>query len=366
MKLKEKIPWLMGRLQRTLFPCLEDCCITPLTEQEKHLVKVLELIEIEKHVQKNMQYTGRPAVERRVIARCYVAKALFRYPHTRNLIHELQARPNLRLICGFDSQQKIPSESTFSRAFAEFAAQSLGQVVHDSMVQEYLENELIGHVSRDSTAIAGREKAAKKQKSAKVPRKRGRPAKGEHRPPKEEKRLDKQLRQEAEQAVFELPTVCDRGVKKNAKGYKESWNGYKLHADVNDAMLPLSVVITSASVHDSQVAIPLIKMTSKKVNYCYDLMDAAYDAQQIWEQSKALGHVAIIDRNPRKGKAIPMSPHEAKRYNERGSCERFNGRLKEDFGGRHVMVRGHAKVTMHLMFGVVALFADQLMKLTGY
>ena len=47
MKLKEKIPWLMGRLQRTLFPCLEECSITPLTEQEKHLVKVLELIEIE-------------------------------------------------------------------------------------------------------------------------------------------------------------------------------------------------------------------------------------------------------------------------------------------------------------------------------
>ena len=172
------------------------------------------------------------------------------------------------------------------------------------MVQKYLQYELIGHVSRDSTAIAGREKAVRKQKAVKVPRKRGRPAKGEQRPPEEEKRLDKQLRQETEHAVSELPTVCDRGVKKNAKGYKESWKGYKLHADVNDAMLPLSVVITSASVHDSQVAIPLIKMTSKKVNYCYDLMDAAYDARQIWEQSKALGHVAIIDRNPRKGRAI--------------------------------------------------------------
>ncbi len=79
-----------------------------------------------------------------------------------------------------------------------------------------------------------------------------------------------------------------------------------------------------------------------------------------------MGHVAIIDRNRRRGKAIPMTPHQAKRYNERGSCERFNGRLNEEFGGRHVMVRSHAKVTMHLMFGVVALFADQLMKLTGY
>ena len=68
MKLKEKIPWLLGRLQRTLFPSLEECCIIPLTEQEKHLVKVLELIEVEKHISKRKQYTGRPATERRAIA----------------------------------------------------------------------------------------------------------------------------------------------------------------------------------------------------------------------------------------------------------------------------------------------------------
>ncbi len=366
MKLTEKIPWLMGRLQRTLFPCLEQCCATPLTKQEKHLLKVLEIIEIENHVSRVRQWTGRPPAERKAIARSYVAKALFRYVHTRDLIHELQARPNLRLICGFPQSQRLPSESTFSRAFAEFAVQGLGQIVHDSMVEEYLQKELIGHVSRDSTAITGREKAAKKEKVVKVARKRGRPAKGEQQPPKELTRLDKQLGQEASVAIAELPNVCNRGVKKNSKGYLQSWNGFKLHADVNDTMLPLSVVLTSASVHDSQVAIPMIKMTSKKVDYCYDLMDAAYDARQIRGQSQALGHVAIIDRNRRNDEVLPMSPHEAKRYNERSSCERFNGRLKEEFGGRHVMVRGPDKVMMHLMFGIVALFADQLLKLTGY
>ena len=92
--------------------------------------------------------------------------------------------------------------------------------------------------------------------------------------------------------------MCDRGTKKNAKGYKESWTGYKLHVDVNDAGFPLSAVLTSASLHDSQVAIPLMKITSNKVQYCYDLMDAAYDAEQIWQQSRELGHVPIIDRTP--------------------------------------------------------------------
>ena len=187
----------------------------------------------------------------------------------------------------------------------------------------YVSGELIGHVSRDSTAIIGREKAAKKIKTVKVPRKKGRPAKGERREPQELKRLDRQLQQTGDEAVVDLPTVCDRGVKKNAKGYIETWNGFKLHVDVNDAGLPLSAVLTSASLHDSQVAIPLMKLTSGKVQSCYDLMDAAYDAHQIWTLSKELNHVPIIDRNPRNGEVLPMSPHEARRYNERSASERL-------------------------------------------
>jgi hypothetical protein len=85
--------------------------------------------------------------------------------------------------------------------------------------------------------------------------------------------------QSAAEALAELPVHCDVGTKKNSKGYKETWRGYKLHADVNDCCLPISVALTAASVHDSQVAIPLMKTTSERVDYLYDLMDAAYDAQ---------------------------------------------------------------------------------------
>ncbi len=41
--------------------------------------------------------------------------------------------------------------------------------------------------------------------------------------------------------------------------------------------------------------------------------------------------------------------------------ERVNGRLKDEFGGRMVRVRGHAKVMCHLMFGILALTANQLL-----
>ena len=45
--------------------------------------------------------------------------------------------------------------------------------------------------------------------------------------------------------------------------------------------------------------------------------------------------------------------------------ERVNGRLKDEFGGRYVRERGAAKVMAHLMFGVLALTADQLLKLSA-
>ncbi len=37
--------------------------------------------------------------------------------------------------------------------------------------------------------------------------------------------------------------------------------------------------------------------------------------------------------------------------------------MKEEFGGGNVMVRGAQKVRLHLMFGVIALLAGQVLKL---
>jgi hypothetical protein len=130
--------------------------------------------------------------------------------------------------------------------------------------------------------------------------------------------------------------------------------------------LPISAIVTSASVHDSQVAIPLIKLTSNKVTYLYDLMDVAYDAKRIDETSRQIGHVPIIDKNARgKETNHPDGTPEAERYKMRSASERANSRLKEDFGANNIMVKGHNKVTQHLMFGVIVLFADQLIRLLG-
>lgn len=83
--------------------------------------------------------------------------------------------------------------------------------------------------------------------------------------------------------------------------------------------------------------------------------------QHIAGARRSMGHVPLIDHNPRRGRKIELAPCEAQCFKERTGAERANSRLKDGFGGRHVRVRGNAKVMSHLMFG--ALTADQLLRL---
>jgi len=62
-----------------------------------------------------------------------------------------------------------------------------------------------------------------------------------------------------------------------------------------------------------------------------------------------------------RSKIVGHQRAETIRYRERSTVERVNGRLKDEFGGRVVRVRGHAKVMCHLMFGILALTSNQMM-----
>jgi hypothetical protein len=120
-------------------------------------------------------------------------------------------------------------------------------------------------------------------------------------------------------------------------------------------------------------------MTSQRITNLYDLMDSAYDAPIIREYSKSLGHVPIIDINPRRNtklkeelraearrfELLHFERPEDRRYKERTNVERVYARLKDEFGGRMILVRGYAKVMTHLMFAILALTADQLMRLVS-
>jgi len=363
------------RIQGSLFPELEEE-LGPLTEKQQQLISTLEVIRIEQYLPQYFGCVGRPQKYRSAIARAFVAKAVYNMPTTRILIDRLQSDISFRRICGWENRNKIPDESTFSRAFAEFATAELLKLVHDTLISKAYEKQLIGHISRDSTAIEGREKPLRKKKEKKKQKKRGRPKKGEE-CPKKPKRLDRQLEMTQQERLDDLPKACDIGAKANSKGNREYWIGYKCHIDTGDGDIPLSCIVTSASLHDSQAAIPLAEETASKVLSLYDLMDSAYDCPQIIQHSESLGHVPIIDKNVRRNakaktdieqeakaqRTINWVPPEKTRYNQRSSAERVNGRLKDEFGGRVVRVRGHVKVACHLMFGILALTADALLNI---
>jgi hypothetical protein len=93
------------------------------------------------------------------------------------------------------------------------------------------------------------------------------------------------------------------GSKAGSKGYQQHWRGYKLHIDVAGGGIPITALLTSASLHDSQAAIPLATITAQRVTSLYDLMDAAYDAQAIAGHSRWLGHVPVIAP---KGAPVPV------------------------------------------------------------
>jgi hypothetical protein len=378
MSLRETLSAYWLHLQEELLPWLNDTTCGPLNEHHKQLVTVLGMARIEALLPGWPGLPGRPLSERAALARAFVAKAVFNFPTTRVLIEMLSADKTLRRLCGWQRAGEVPSEATFSRAFAEFATSALPSRLHEALIQDTHADRLIGHISRDSTAIEAREKPAKSDKPAAEPkRKRGRPRKGEIRSAPQPSRIERQHGMTLTAMLADLPRACDVGAKRNARGHQESWIGYKLHIDTADGEIPVSCVLTAASVHDSQVAIPLATITAGRVTNLYDLMDSAYDVAAIKQHSRNLNHVPIIDVNPRAAPGLKQElADEAKRlrrvghrmaeqvrYGERSTAERVNGGLKDNHGGRTVRVRGPDKVMCHLMFGILSFTVLQLVRL---
>jgi len=142
-------------IQHDLLPELriEVGALTPKLEKVIH---TLEWVRIEEFVTSSWCGIGRPPHERGWLANALVAKAVLGLADTRSLIERLSIDRALRRICGFPLCKKLPSEATFSRAFEEFAENCLAERVHEALVKECLGDELIGHISRDGTAIAAR------------------------------------------------------------------------------------------------------------------------------------------------------------------------------------------------------------------
>jgi hypothetical protein len=219
------------RIQVCLLPGLEKCLDEPLTERLKQFVRVLEVVRIEEHVAAPPELPqGRPRRDRRLLARAFLAKAVYNLTTTELLMEMLRLQPNLRRLCDWERRRQIPSPATFSRAFAEFAAAGLGDAVHAALVQKHVSTHVVMHVSCDATEIAARQKSTPKAKAQPAPlKKRGRPKKGEVRE-QAPTRLQRQLSQTVEQALCELPRLCEKGTKTDSKGHWHFWVGWNSRA----------------------------------------------------------------------------------------------------------------------------------------
>ncbi|MEC4683875.1 MAG: transposase [Nitrospirota bacterium] len=356
-----EISAIWRRIQRSLFPRVEDC-LGLLTEEQRKIIAILEIVRIEDRIRQSRSGTGRPPHDWLPIARAFVAKAILNLSSTRALIGRLRADATLRLILGFRTGKPLPHESAFSRVFGALARTEIPERTHAALVDRFVKDSGIAHAALDASAIRAREKARNPRKSlgVKARRKRGRPKRGETVSPPELTGVARTIPMKPSGMKRALPGDCSWGAKTNSQGKYEVWKGYKLHVSVVEGGLPVSCLLTSASLHDSQAAPFLLKKTARKVQgYC--LADAAYDAASLRTLSKGLGLVPVIDQNPRRGEKIPMEPDRARRYKARTQVERFFARLKDEFGGRMIYVRGNRKVFAHLMYGVLAILADQLL-----
>jgi hypothetical protein len=366
-------------LENCLFPELKEQLGTLSTKEEK-LIKILDFAQIEKNVTV-VTITNTPK-DRVEIARAMIAKSVYNIQTTRDLIDRLKSDRVLRVLCGWRYKNDIPSECKFSRVFKELSDLQIAQKTHEKFVEEYLSDTIFMYNATDATKIPLRQKPVKAKKEEKPKLKRGRPKKGEKREPIKPKILEQQKDMKTTDEMLSLvSTDCSVGVKQNSKGNREVWIGGKLHISAVDGDIPITAFYSGANVHDSSVALPLMKETSRRVPYLYDLQDAGYHSTIIEDFSKKLNHRPIIDINPGRSKIlkeqIQLQKEEKKKfeylnlsldsdvhhYNQRSMVERVNKYLKDDFGCNTIYYQGATKVASVLAFGILSICIHQSLKL---
>jgi len=293
---------------------------------------------------------GAPPHARVWLMHAFIAKSVYQFPTTAALRDGLRSRPMLRRLCGWESAGEVPSEPTFSRAFAAFAEGELPQRIHAQLVQRHAGPKLVGHLSRDATAIEAPERPrAKPAPEPVAPRPRGRPRKGETRPPPPLKRLELQGARTLAENLADLPRACDVGTKCNSKGYKTSWSGYKLHLDTADGDLPVSAVLTSASVHDSQEleSVLLPPKTLKKV-----FADSAYRSVEQEKRLRDKGYSSHIHERAYRNRPLTEKQKATNtvRSKTRVRIEHIFGHITHSMNGCFVrtigIARAEAKIGM--------------------
>jgi hypothetical protein len=75
---------------------------------------------------------GRKPHSRKAMAHAFIAKAVWNFPTTLLLIDFLKSNQTMRMLCGWERASDMPSEATFSRAFAELSVSYAALRIHET------------------------------------------------------------------------------------------------------------------------------------------------------------------------------------------------------------------------------------------
>lgn len=180
----------------------------------------------------------------------------------------------------------------------------------------------------------------------------------------EEARIDEAAKTgDLKEFLSTLEDRCSITGKKNSKGYMQWRIGYKVHLAVDDFGIPVSYFISGACVHDSKVAVPLMRMARERARFLYALMDGGYSSSDIVEfTADNMDAVPVIDfKADVNGVKEEMDPAKKDRYKARTTVERTNSELKDCFLAPKLFSRGKSSI-MDLKLAVLMLTMKKIRK----
>ncbi|WP_027724645.1 transposase, partial [Tuberibacillus calidus] len=233
-----------------------------------------------------------------------------RIPTIKDLVRRLNEDFIFKLNCGFLVSDRIPSEASFSRLITKLAQSNVLEEVKETLIDMAISEGFITDeaVAIDATHFEARDQAPPKEEKPKAePKKRGRKTKAERKQwlmeqaereanlPLFEKKIEAQLDVSLDELRAHIPQDPQWGVKKNSEGKNVFWYGYKAHLAVGTtSQYILQSLFSSGNLNDGKAAIPLLKGISERLSLPflrYDIMDAGYDYEPIYEQIHRMGHL---------------------------------------------------------------------------
>ena len=316
------------------------------SERELQLLSYLQIVrglltDEEYQLLNQSNRFGRTGYSLLSILSILILKLMYQQMTMKQTLQLLKENENLRMIVEVD---RVPSEATMSRLSRQVEQIVDPTILHERIMGLYQEatGRIIGHLSIDSTVIEAREKPIRGKRATQEqqkPKKRGRKKKGsaeeteyQARKAKEAQQLAQYMAESPEISIAELEKRCSLTAKQNSKGKRQWFIGYKAHMACDDFGVPVAYTVTGACVHDTQAAIPLMKLTQKNFDFLYALMDKGYVSTDIEAYVQMIGRRAIIAQRSYRGRPPPqMDPPTALRYEVRTTVERTNGELKDGY-----------------------------------